>query len=642
MSRSAAGRRPLSRLRAAARLLPLALAGLVAAPALATIEGSPHDLIAQGYDVVKVSLQQERCTRCHISSSALPAFLPAVPPVLERAYGAVSLGCFSCHDGTTIVSPHVDASRTAFHPGSHGTDLSGYEGLRSDAIGLPYLSGARMECVTCHDPHDNGHRPFLRADLQEICLVCHSRYTEFGRGKDNRTGNHILGIDPAAAPRARVPIKLAEAFRTAFPSPYPFEKGKGPGGWHWDLGGHLTLGRSGAIGCITCHTVHGDEAAAPLEHLTTIDPGNDTANRFCEGCHAGSRGDGEHAPPHPNPGGTTTGRTYHAVDDDAANGSGRALEIREPPGWPFGGGAPKRLLCTTCHAPHAAWVETPLLRPPPTAPGFCEECHDQVPEWHHPVGELSDTRCSTQVRAAPYGSSKGLSCASCHQAHNAGFGKTPESDYVPLLVDSIASGALCELCHPSGNPTCSKNTTALASHFVGDPTLADTYDDKEPPLRTEAWPESRLTSTYGGARKQTVICLSCHSFRKGAITSGDDGTARNLLARSGNRIEWEPGQESNYLCTGCHGGNPSTGKKGHTHPLMSANVANLGRDAQAPVTTTPGKVNCDSCHRPHEALTRGGYYILEVIDSQNTDPAKIHPDIDYTVLCHACHDPNKY
>lgn len=628
----------------------LGLAALLAllcggAPAWALIEGSPHDLISQGYDVVKESLLQERCSRCHISTSpAFADFLPRVPAVLAPVYGAASLGCFSCHDGTTIVSPNVDASRTAYHPASHGNDLAGYEGLRHDEVGLPYLAGRRMECVTCHDPHDNAHRPFLRVGLDELCLVCHSRYTEFGRGNENRTGNHIVGVDPVAAPRVEVPLNLVPAFRTPFPSPYPLQTGREVGGWHWDLGGHLTEGGSGAIGCPTCHAVHGDETAAPAEQLMTIDPVNETSNLFCEGCHAGARDDGRPSPPRPNPGGTTTGRTYHAVDDDEANGHGRSLAIREPPGWPFGGGDPKRLLCTTCHTAHAAWVATPLLRTPPKSPGFCEECHELLPEWHHPVGDVAATRCGSTLPPGPYEGAQGLTCARCHEAHNAGIGRTPESDFVPLLIEPSGSGELCERCHPTGNPTCAENLEGMASHFIGDPTLPETYEDKNPPLRTDPWPESKLASEYWGAKKQVVTCMSCHSFAETAVVSGDAGTAPHLLARSGNGVEWGD-DEGVYLCTGCHQANPATMSvaKGHTHPLLNARIEALGQPPVAPASATvEGHMNCDSCHRPHEARTASGYYILEAVSGIGKDPLTVHPEIDYTPLCHLCHEPGRY
>jgi hypothetical protein len=76
---------------------------------------------------------------------------------------------------------------------------------------------------------------------------------------------------------------------------------------------------------------------------------------------------------------------------------------------------------------------------------------------------------------------------------------------------------------------------------------------------------------------------------------------------------------------------------------MNADIARLGRAPVPPVSATPsGRINCDSCHRSHEAVTAGGYYILEVISSSNRDPQVIHPPMDYTVVCHSCHDPQKY
>ena len=56
------------------------------------------------------------------------------------------------------------------------------------------------------------------------------------------------------------------------------------------------------------------------------------------------------------------------------------------------------------------------------------------------------------------------------------------------------------------------------------------------------------------------------------------------------------------------------------------------------MTATPaGRLNCDSCHRPHEAATAGGRYILEAARGQNTDPLAIQPEVDYTPVCHGCH-----
>lgn len=619
---------------------------LVAAPALAAVEGSPHDVIAQDYDVTKTSTLQERCTRCHLPSSpALQDFLPAVPPVLSLAYGASSLACFSCHDGTTIVNPEVDASRTAFHPASHGNDLAGYDGLRSETAGLPYLEGKRMECVTCHDPHDNGHRPLLRADIGEICLICHSPRSESALGELNTSGNHPQGADPAKLARKEVPLKVATTFTTPFPAPYPLAGGRASVGTHWDLGGHLSAGETGTIVCVTCHAVHGDEQAPPLPDLLAADPVRLEADLFCEGCHAGARGDDQVAPPHPNPGGTTTGRTYHPADNDRANGEDSIIATRKPAGWPLGKAASSPILCTTCHRAHGATERTTLLRRPPAEQGFCEVCHDQMPlQYHHPLIEKDAGGCSDQVVLKDPVTGIRRTCELCHRAHNAGLGTEQETEYIPLLREGRLSEAFCLRCHPAGNPTCGKVPLFLAGHFVGDPTLAETYADSTPPYRLTPWPESNLPSLYGGSNGQVLICLSCHTFRRGAVVSGDDGKAGHLLARSGNLVEWEedPGV---YLCTGCHGVSPVTGpgEDGHTHPLMNARMEILGNAADPPVTLTPsGHVNCDSCHRTHEAKNEGGYFILESVSGLNRDPRAIRPFIDFNSLCFSCHQAAKY
>jgi hypothetical protein len=259
---------------------------------------------------------------------------------------------------------------------------------------------------------------------------------------------------------------------------------------------------------------------------------------------------------------------------------------------------------------------------------------------HHP---LEVVRCAANIPLPPYGGSAGkMYCSTCHRAHNAGLGGE-EDLFVPLLREKWETGEICASCHPVGNPTCSQNPEQLASHFVGDPTLPETYSDPEPPLREDSWPESRLFSTYEGANGKIVTCLSCHTFKERAVVSGDDGTAGYLLARSGNLVEWEDEGEGAYLCTGCHTGSPGTIGGGSTHPTMNADVSKLVTEPQLPMTSTPeGHVNCDSCHRPHGAATGSGYYILEVIKSENKDPTAIHPEIDFTVLCHKCHSSEDY
>jgi predicted CXXCH cytochrome family protein len=485
----------------------------------------------------------------------------------------------------------------------------------------------------------------LRADIGEICQTCHSRQSGFGLGELNTTGNHPQGSDPAKLDRKGVPLKLDPAFTTPYPAPYPLLGGRTSVGAHWDLGGHLSAAEVKTIACITCHAVHGDERTPPRTDLLAVDPVRARADLFCEGCHVGERGDAQAAPPHPNPGGTTTGRTYHPADDDRANGVEGIVGTRNPEKWPLGTAASRPIICSTCHSAHGAAVRTLLLRRPAGGLGFCEVCHETLPlEYHHPRIEKGLGRCSAQIEMIDPVTGIRRTCELCHKAHNAGLGTGRETEYIPLLRASRLSDELCLRCHPAGNPTCGERPDYQASHFLGDPTLPETFQDLAPPYRLTPWPESKITSLYGGDKGQIMICLSCHTFRPGAVISGDDGKSRFLVARSGNSIEWAD-DEGVYLCTGCHGAAPGTGpgEKGHTHPLMEARMETLGRESQFPITNTlSGHINCDSCHRPHEARTGGGYYIMEIIDSPNKDPRVVHPPIDFTSVCHSCHLPGKY
>lgn len=617
------------------------------APAGAAVGGSAHDLVAQTYDTLKGEDFNKTCGACHMRQSRKGWNLLQNPPAVLASYATADLTCFSCHDGTTLVSPFVDASRTAFHPGSHGFTVPEELGEAVRASGLPLTAGGSMSCQTCHDPHDNTTRPFLRSALDAICTTCHSGLTGAGGEEEAVAGNHPLGRgDPSGESAARAPVEIVSPFRVPFPSPYPLQNGKSALGVHWKLGGHLEKGGEGRVLCATCHAVHGSEEESPRGGLLSMDPVRRTADLFCEGCHRGQRGDGGDSALAPNPGASTTARTYHPADDDSGNGPGRLVAVTEPAGWPFGEGNPAPVLCTTCHRPHGADPDTALLRRPVESTDFCGSCHQGVPApYHHPAGDNIEGPCVGEMPVFDGAAPNSLPCRGCHQAHNAGLGEREEL-FVPLLKQELTSMDFCYTCHPEDDPSCGSDPAQQASHFLGDSTLPDTYGLAEASLRKGPWPASGEESSYGGAEEGEVVCLSCHTFKPGAVLA-DDGRGGHLLARSGKNVEWEDAADpsgttgyNNYLCTGCH---LSRGTTGPNHPLMSADLQKLKGEPTPPVTmTSGGHLNCDSCHRPHGARTASGYYILEDVQGSNTDPKTVHPRIDFTVLCHHCHDAKDY
>ena len=162
--------------------------------------GSAHDFTLAGGEPLDL------CTPCHtphISAGRAP-LLDKRPQVYRsvRPYQAQgvelddsSLLCLSCHDG--IVARDVYSYAHAVRgPGKVGGSWIGTGSLTSHPIGVEYpaveptyhpaaavtssgrikLPGGRVQCISCHEPH-NSHRIegmlVDRNDGSRLCLSCH-------------------------------------------------------------------------------------------------------------------------------------------------------------------------------------------------------------------------------------------------------------------------------------------------------------------------------------------------------------------------------------------------------------------------------------------------------------------------------------
>ncbi|MCX6895043.1 MAG: cytochrome C [Verrucomicrobia bacterium] len=202
-----------------------AVAGLKITSA-AGIVGTPHDLSGKGWGTT------ETCKFCHT-----PHFAQAVTgaPLWNHATTAASYTpyssqtfkgqnqtqpsaqsqlCLSCHDGTVAVDSFANAgvmrsgsqfitstnligggtphSLATDHPISFTYDsaLATADGAlvtpastnyvdTASATGIP-LFGGKMECASCHEPHDNSKNTsgkFLRVDnaSSALCRKCHNK-----------------------------------------------------------------------------------------------------------------------------------------------------------------------------------------------------------------------------------------------------------------------------------------------------------------------------------------------------------------------------------------------------------------------------------------------------------------------------------
>lgn len=164
------------------------------------IIGSPHDFTRGGGAALDL------CTPCHTPhlSIARPAAFDDRPPQIQalRPYVAYdvqldgsSLLCLSCHDG--IVAKDVYASAHAATFSSQlGSSWVGVGSLTSHPIGVEYplvdpryrsiaavaadgrilLPDGRVQCISCHDPHNTRRIRGLLVRSNEgsrLCLSCH-------------------------------------------------------------------------------------------------------------------------------------------------------------------------------------------------------------------------------------------------------------------------------------------------------------------------------------------------------------------------------------------------------------------------------------------------------------------------------------
>jgi predicted CXXCH cytochrome family protein len=205
-------------LAATAAALLAGLAGSVAAWATSGITGSPHDLRGR-----PVSTASQICMYCHVpetvdaagttsrisrrlGNSAFSAYGDSAgedPSTLQPL--GVSLVCLSCHDGTIAwdtLAGGISASALGRAGGlpagtgglasSHPVSVSYYEGydatfrppIRGRVGKLPLFpasgaggAGDRVECASCHNPHEIIFGKFLRISNTNgaLCFNCHDK-----------------------------------------------------------------------------------------------------------------------------------------------------------------------------------------------------------------------------------------------------------------------------------------------------------------------------------------------------------------------------------------------------------------------------------------------------------------------------------
>lgn len=396
----------------------------------------------------------------------------------EGAVGVVASMCGSCHrtgGGYSASMSHAISDDYAYGKESHGQKMWTANPPESTNImisGLPYLvSGSEaghFECSTCHSTHDDTARPFLRDDINVLCVRCHAE-RDFIAGIENfgltaisgewgvldhtgirNPGSHPVGSDVVAGRKA---VTIGAQFKT----PYVDMPGA------WSPGSHLTEGSEGGVSCSTCHAVHGFEPDAqssiagtpwgprPMyltvhQELSFADegqrplPNGDAAfNALCNSCHGimnnpslspiGDAWFDDTYNVHPGP----TGKFSHPVNTYPSAYDTGVEQF--PEGWPVGDPAMAGQnvspvpICESCHVPHPmaalpgradviSGAAAFILRAPITksyaGTQICDACHDKEMADHHPVHRSYSTAGVPYLMNANAFTTDRLSCSTCH------------------------------------------------------------------------------------------------------------------------------------------------------------------------------------------------------------------------------------
>jgi len=207
----------------------LLLAGAVAHGQQSVVD-TAHNLSISGPGTIRAASESQVCIFCHTphnSTTQAPLWNRADPGGTYQMYWSPTMNaypsagsapqpngstklCLSCHDGTialgaTVASGTIPMSGgiTTMPTGSGGylgTDLSGHHPVsfqvttaivaENNASGdVPLKSvlemrsnpvafldaGDRVQCASCHDPHQDPFGGFLRSPNEDdTCLACHS------------------------------------------------------------------------------------------------------------------------------------------------------------------------------------------------------------------------------------------------------------------------------------------------------------------------------------------------------------------------------------------------------------------------------------------------------------------------------------
>ena len=500
----------------------------------ASVINSVHNLTVAGPGSFKAASATDACVFCHTAhraNGATPlwnhqmstvsnyvvytsARLTSLGVTIPQPNGSSRL-CLSCHDGTVALGEVSNGGAIAMQPGSDkltgannlGTDLSadhpisftydatlfGSDSEIKDPT-LPTVKArldhqSRVQCTSCHDPHDNANGKFLVMPNtgSALCLTCHNPGAW-------PASAHALSSTPV--PAAITGRLVARTTAKA------------------GVINQVTTTSMASLGCENCHANH---QAGTKQHLLQ----NATLEQNCLVCHNGLTAkknvaaDFQKASIHP----ITLNSQSHTPTEDAIN----------PPS--------RHVVCADCHNAHATSTATAMA---PNVPGaisqvmgvaaaggvvkpatreyeLCFRCHGDstargpatvtrqfaqtntrlqfstANQSFHPVEAAGRNTASVPSLVSPWTASSITYCTDCHnsdqgpKAGGSGASGPHGSIYAPILErnlvltdrqsESPAAYALCYKCHSRTSILANQSFRYHRTHVVDKQTACTTCHD---------------------------------------------------------------------------------------------------------------------------------------------------------------------
>jgi predicted CXXCH cytochrome family protein len=512
----------------------LVAAGAALAARADSVVNSVHNLSVNGPGTIKATSEKGVCIFCHTvhdASGVTPLWnhsmstsnyvvyssprLTAMGLTIPQPNGSSRL-CLSCHDGTvalgSVTSGAADiqmqngvTTMPVGDPGNLGWNLSSdhpisfiYDSalankdpdvndpahLITKAVRMD--SQNRLQCTSCHDPHNDQFDNFLVMDNtgSALCLVCH---------QPGKWGTSAHAISTVATPAA-IAIQISPGVKARLAKAPP-----------------RTIA---ATGCESCH---GSHKAGGKSHLLR----SEEAEQNCYVCHNGVTtrkniaADFQKLSIHPI---TLNSRAHSPVEDPinpptrhivcadchdphsdnatTANAPRASGALANVTGVTAAGGVIKPLinqyeLCFRCHADSVA-------RGPATVTRQFVQTNTRLQfstanQSFHPVEAVGKNQTSVPSLISPWMMSSVMYCTDCHNsdsspnAGGSGANGPHGSIYAPILernlttldfqAESPQAYALCYKCHSRTSILASQSFKFHGTHVVNDQAACTTCHD---------------------------------------------------------------------------------------------------------------------------------------------------------------------